>query len=109
MGQATSVAFPREQQTSRRSNAVLLTVALVGAATPVLVAAFDRNRLWHEGVDGFFVAVVACVMLVVRAEPGSWPHQIAKALLVLAGVTVFIVVILLVFLVIAIEKNGFTF
>ena len=86
---------------------MLIVVALVGAVTPILVAAFDRNSLWHEGVDGFFVAVV-CSIVVARSERGTWQQRVAKALLILGAVIVVVVIGLAVLWVSIASKHGFT-
>jgi ABC-type proline/glycine betaine transport system permease subunit len=105
-GQYAWVAASDDVGTRGTWNTVFIVVALAGAATPVAIAAFARNRLWHEGVDGFFVAVAFSV-LVVRSGQGTWQQRLAKTLLILAAVTVSIVIALGVFLLASISRNGF--
>jgi len=102
------VAAPDDIATRRTSDTVLIVLALMGAATPIAVTAFARNRFWHEGFDGFVVAVVCSVVVAARSEPGTWQQRLAKILIVLAVVTVAIAVALGVLLVVAISKHGFT-
>jgi hypothetical protein len=72
---------------------VLLGLAFCAAATPILIGIFDSDRLWHEGVGGFFVAVV-CATAVAVSERPTWQRRTARVLLVLAGLTVLAVIAL---------------
>jgi hypothetical protein len=99
------VAESREGEAGQPGQTALLVIALCGAVTPLAVAAFARDRLWHEGVLGFFVAV-GFGLAVATSDTATWQRRTARVLLRLAGVTVVVVIVLGVLLLAAIGKNG---
>ena len=85
---------------------VLIAVALAGVAVTLVVAVVQHSRLWHEGVTGYFVTVGAGA-LVVRAKSTTWQQRTAKVLLVLAAFAFVLFAVLVIFLFVAIAKDGF--
>ncbi|HEX4490963.1 MAG TPA: hypothetical protein VH914_07135 [Acidimicrobiia bacterium] len=85
---------------------LLLAVALCGAATPIFIAVFARDRLWHEGVLGFVVAI-ACGFALASDENPTWQRRSGRGLLVLGGITLVVVIGLFILLLVAIGNNGF--
>ena len=86
---------------------MLILISLAGVLVTVGVAVFDHDRLWHEGVMGFFVAV-GFGAPVFRWHPKTWQQRTAKVLVILAVLTVVIFAVLVVLFFMAVEKNGFT-
>jgi hypothetical protein len=95
-----------DERTGRGGRTPLLVAALCGAVTPILVAAFARDRFWHEGVLGFLVATVASLVLA-SAPERSWQRQTARVLLALAGLTIVVLFVLLALWIAAVDKHGF--
>jgi putative flippase GtrA len=96
---------PDRREVGGDGQTALLVAALCGAATPIVVAVFARDRLWHEGLLGFIVAIT-CALLVARSAEDTWQRRTARVLVSFGGVAVIVVIGLVVLLLVAIGHNG---